>query len=353
MASASSLPKSYKAISCPGPNQGWNTIDVPVREPNEREVFIKVNASGICGSDHFVQDGTWPVEYPRTPGHEVIGRIVALGRGIDFTGRLKVGALVGVGWSGGFCNNCGPCRLGDFSGCITGQFSGFSFDGGHGEYMYAPETAVVSIPEEALENARVEELAPLLCAGTTVYGAIRSSNWQPGDICLVQGIGGLGHLAIQYAAKLGLKVYAVSSGSSKADLAKSLGAHAHVDVTATDVVAYFKALGGAKLIICTAPYAKQISTILPAVARNGTITLVSAATDGNIEVSNLLLNLNRATLRGWSCGGGYESDECIRFSTLADIKSMVKTFSLEQFTEAYDDLINGRPQFRNVIVFKD
>lgn len=224
--------------------------------------------------------------------------------------------------------------------------------------MYAPETAVITFPEESLTKASYAELAPLLCAGATVYGAIRTSNWKPGDLCIVQGIGGLGHLAIQYASKLGLRVYTVSSSSSKAELAKSLGATGHIDASATpDLVEHIRSLSptgdGAKLILCTAPYAKQISAILPAVGRNGTITLVSAATDGNIEVSNLLLNMKRATLRGWSCGGGYEMDECIRFSALAGVKAMVKTFSFEQFQEAYHDLIHGQPKFRNVIVFPE
>ncbi|KLO17370.1 GroES-like protein [Schizopora paradoxa] len=323
--SAQSFPKTYKA----GPNQGWKIIDVPVRPPGPHEVFIKILAAGLCGSDHFVEDGSWPgLQYPLTAGHENVGRVVSIGSEVsNHNGRLNPGGLVGVGWNGGYCGTCATCREGDFSGW-------------HGEYMYAPETAVITIPEEALTKASYAELAPLFCAGATAL------------------IGGLGHLAIQYASKLGLRVYTLSSSSSKAGLAKSLGATGHIDASATpDVVEHIRSLSaagdGAKLILCTAPYAKEISSILPAVGRNGTVTLVSAATDGNIEVSNLLLNMKRATLRGWSCGGGYETDECIRFSTLTGVKSMVKEFSLEQFTEAYQDLTNGRPQFRNVIVFPE
>ena len=205
-------------VSCPGPNEGWKIIDVSVRETRAHEVFLKVYSSGICGSDHFVQDGSWPgIQYPRIPGHEVIGRVVATGPAVD-QDRLRPGSLVGVGWNGGYCHTCGPCMKGDFAGCNASQYSGFSHDGGHGEYAYAPETgtypprisiiiiilimfllllAVVSIPEDALKKASYAELAPLMCAGTTVYGAIRTSKWDPGDICIVQGIGGLGHLAIQ------------------------------------------------------------------------------------------------------------------------------------------------------------
>ncbi|KAL5535505.1 hypothetical protein ACEPAF_3599 [Sanghuangporus sanghuang] len=279
--------------------------DVKVRVLKPDEVFIKVKASGLCGSDCFIQNGTWPVDYPRIPGHEVIGRIVALGSAVELN-RLKFSSLVGVGWSGGYCKSCARCRKGDFAGCIISQYNGFASDYGHGGYMYAPETAVIQIPEEAHQTASCAELAPLLCGGTTVHGVIRSSDWNPGDIAIVQGIpfsGGLGHLAIQYATKLGPKVYAVSSVSSKAELAKSLGAVAHVDASTTDVVAYFQALGGAKLH-CTACQTHIFNS---------------------------------------SC--------CIDFSFLAGAKSMVKTYSIEQFKEAYEDLVQGKPQFHNVIVF--
>ncbi|KAL5534257.1 hypothetical protein ACEPAG_719 [Sanghuangporus baumii] len=232
---------------------------------------MKVKASGLRGSDCFIQNETWlPVDYPRIPGHEATGRVIALGSAVE-SNRLKVESLLD----------------------ITSQYNGFTFNRGHGEYMREEFQSIIQIPEEALQTASCAELAHLLCGGTTVYGAVRSSNQNPGDVAIVQGVGGLGHLAIQYAAKLGLKVYAISSGSSKAELVKSLGAVAHVNASTTYVVAYFQALGGEKLIICTAPRAKLISSILPAVDRNGTLTLVSAAVDGNIEMSNSLSNMNQ------------------------------------------------------------
>jgi len=312
---------TFPTVSCIGPNSAWELVTKELREPAPDEVLIRVHASGICNSDHFVKDGAWPgLAYPRITGHEVVGRIAGVGSAITAAhgenGRFRVGSLVGVGWNGGYCNKCDYCRQGEFWACVNGGVSGFTFDGGHAEYMYAPETAVVSLLEEALQKASYAELAPLFCAGTTVYDAIRTTTWKPGDICIVQGIGGLGHLAVQYACKLGLKVYAVSSGSAKRDLALSLGAHEYIDSSTTDVVQYMQSLGGARVIVCTAPYAEQISAILPAIGKNGTITLVSAATDGLIKVNNLLLNMNRASLRGWSCGCASDTESCVKFSTL-------------------------------------
>ncbi|KAI0060475.1 GroES-like protein [Artomyces pyxidatus] len=346
-----SLPKSFTAVSCTAPHAPWKTVKVPVRTPEPHEVFIKVHASGICNSDHFVYEGAWPgLAYPRTPGHEVVGRVVSVGEGVQ-AGRFSEGELVGVGWNGGYCGACVSCREGEFWDCEMHAVTGFTHDGGHGEYMYAPVTSVVRLPEAALENSTYAELAPLLCAGITVYGALASTPHKPGDICLVQGIGGLGHLAIQYAARMGLKVYATSSGPSKAELARSLGAHEHIDSSAVDVAEYMSKLGGAKVMLCTAPSSGAISKVLPAVARGGVITVVSAATDGEVKVSTLLLNLKRATVRGWACGASSDTEQCVRFSHLADVKAMVKEYKLDEFAEAYENMITGGPKFRNVIVF--
>ncbi|RFU33157.1 hypothetical protein B7463_g3178, partial [Scytalidium lignicola] len=352
---AQSLPKTYQAIQCAEANGSWNVVTVPMRDPAPNEVLIRVHASGICGSDHFLRIGAWPgIQYPRIPGHEVIGRIAGVGAELQNGAnkdRFKIGALVGVGWNGGYCTQCDYCRKGEFWTCRNANVTGFTHDGGHAEYMFTPHTAVISLPEEVLQNSSYAELAPLCCAGVTVFHAILTSKWSPGDICLVQGLGGLGHLAVQYAAKLGLRVYAVSSGSSKRDLAMTLGAVGYVDSSKEDVVEVMQSLGGAKLIVCTAPYSKSISAILPAVAKNGMITLVSAAADGPIEVSNLLLNMSRVTLRGYACGCAPESEQCIEYSARSSVKAMVKEFSLDQFTEAYDGVMDNSARFRNVIVF--
>jgi D-arabinose 1-dehydrogenase-like Zn-dependent alcohol dehydrogenase len=329
---------------------------MPLRKPGPEEVLIRVHASGICYSDHLVKDGMWPgINYPRIPGHEVIGRVADVGlttqeaKGNE--SRFKAGALVAVGWNGGYCYRCDNCRIGEFWTCKNGHYTGFTLDGGYGEYMYALETAVIHLDEDMLKENTYAELAPLFCAGATVFDAIRTSKWSPGDRCLVQGIGGLGHLAVQYAAKMGLIVYAVSSGSSKRDLALSLGASEYIDSSTTNVVEYMQSLGGANLIICTAPNADLISAIIPAVAVNGMVTLVSAATDGDIKVSNLLLNMSRATLRGFSCGCSPDSEKCIKFSTQSNVKAMVKEFSIEEFDKAYQGVIENTARFRNVIVF--
>ncbi|KAL6304708.1 GroES-like protein [Sparassis latifolia] len=359
MTSISHLPKTYEAASCPAPNGAWQIVTQETREPAPNEVVIRVHASGICNSDHVVKDGTWPgLQYPRIPGHEVIGRIAAVGAAIADAdaaegecARFRVGALVGVGWNGGYCGRCDFCRKGDFAVCRKGGVTGFTFDGGHAQYMYAPESAVVSIAEEALQKASYAELAPLFCGGVTVFDAIRTTPFTPGDICVVQGIGGLGHLAIQYAAKLGLKVYAVSSGHAKRALALSIGAHEYIDSSTTNAVERLQAVGGARVIICTAPRAKHINEIIPALGRSGTVTLVSAATDAPIEVWNLFLNMNRASIRGWSCGCASDMEHCVKFSTLSDIKSIVKEYSLEEFAVAYEGVVRNEARFRNVIVF--
>lgn len=202
-------------VRCPTPNAPWEVVVLPLRKPGPEQVLIKVHASGICNSDHFVKDGSWPgLEYPRIPGHEVIGRVAAVGERLladaEAAKRCSIGALVGIGWNGGFCNACDYCRRGDFWTCRRVDYTGFTIDGGLGEYVYAPYTALVSIPEQALSVMSYAELAPLCCAGASVFGAINTSKWSPGDICLVQGVGGLGHLAIQYASRLGMKVRCIA-----------------------------------------------------------------------------------------------------------------------------------------------
>ncbi|KDQ08163.1 hypothetical protein BOTBODRAFT_59509 [Botryobasidium botryosum FD-172 SS1] len=350
---ASNLSKTFKAAQIDGPNQPWKIVDMPHRELKPTEVLIKVLASGICGSDHFVEDGSWPgIVYPRVAGHEVVGRVAALGSDVKPVAHLVIGALVGVGWNGGYCSVCEPCREGDFAGCVEMQVSGFTFDGGHAEYIYAPRSAVVSVPESATKYASYAEIAPMMCAGVTVYGALKASGYTPGDLCVIQGIGGLGHMAIQFAAKLGLRVYVVTTSPSKGELAKSLGAHGFF-ISSPNTVDEIQALGGAKLIICSAPYSKVISDLIPAVARNGTIMLVGATTDGKIQIDNVLFNMSRVTLKGWSCGVAKDAEECLNFAALTGVRSVVETYSLEEFSKAYGIVKTGNPKFRNVITFPE
>jgi len=366
MASLDNLPKTFKAISISGPNQPWEVKELPLQQPGSNQVLVRVHACGICASDRWVKEGTWPgLQYPRIPGHEIVGRVAALGEGIvamqkddearglvqPGNARFQLGGLVGVGWNGGYCGSCVSCRDGEYWMCLKGDVTGFTFDGGVAEYVAVPYNALVSIPESALDNADYAELAPLNCGGVSVYDAIRTSKWKPGDLCVVQGIGGLGHLAVQYAAKMGLTVYAVSSGSSKRDLALSLGAKEYIDSSASDAVAQIQALGGAKLILCTAPYAKVITGILPALAKNGTVTMVSAAMDGEVHVGNVWLNMHRACVRGWCCGASADSEQALKFSTNVGIKSVVAKFALEEYAKAYESVMDNKARLRNVIVF--
>ncbi|KAF9062148.1 hypothetical protein BDP27DRAFT_1451905 [Rhodocollybia butyracea] len=322
-----SLPETYKAVVCVKANEPWQVVDKPMRAPGPEEVLVRVHAS----------DGIWPgIAYPRIPGHEVIGRVADVRNDCSASKREQRSvsrwdhSLPSDGM-GDTAIDVRIAALETFGRAKNLNYTGFTIDGGYAEYMYAPETAVVHLDEDMLQRNSYAELAPLFCAGATVFDAIRTSKWNVGDRCLVQGIGGLGHLAVQYAAKMGLVVYAASSGSSKRDLALKLGATEYIDSSTTNVVEYMQSLGGAKLIICTAPKAELISAILPAVAINGTITLVSAATDGQIQVSNLLLNMNRATLRGFCCGCSPDMEKCVKFSTQSNVKAMVQEFPIEQF----------------------
>ncbi|KAJ5801645.1 uncharacterized protein N7518_003713 [Penicillium psychrosexuale] len=290
--------ENFTTIQCAAPQSTWDVITLELRDPAPTEVLVRVHASGICNSDHFVKDGAWPgIQYPRIPGHEIIGRIAGVGSELLKSpankDRFTIGTLVGVGWNGGYCNQCDYCRKGQFWTCRNVDYTGFTIDGGHGEYMYAPYTAIIDIAEEVLKTASYAELAPLFCAGATVFDAINTSKWSPGDICLVQG------------------VYAVSSGSSKRDLALSLGAYEYIDSSKTDVVEYMSSI---------------------AVTKNGTITLVSATTDGPIQVDNLLLNMNRATLRGFACGCAPDMEKCIEYSATNNVKAMIKVFTMDEFT---------------------
>ncbi|KAG5222625.1 cinnamyl alcohol dehydrogenase [Salix suchowensis] len=314
-------------VRCSQPNSPWEIIEVPLRAPKDNEVLIRVHASGVCNSEHFVKEGTWPgLQYPRTPGHEVIGRVAAVGsRILAHTG--KPADLNLEPW----LVQVGTVATAIAAMCVGREITGLVQMGTLPALLSmegTPNTLVVGIEEEALQKASYAELAPLFCAGATVFDAIRTTNWSPGDICVVQGVGGLGHLAVQ--------VYAVSSGPSKKDLAISLGAHEHIDSSSTDVVKYIQSLGGAQIIVCTAPYAKLISDIIPAVAKNGTVTLVSAATDKPIEV-----RFGKAEMAGK-----------LTIVLCPDVKTLVQEYTLDQFTDAYDATMANKARFRNVIVFR-
>jgi len=319
-----------------------------IPEPQQGQVLIKVQACGICHSDSLCKDGQWPgLSYPRVPGHEVVGKIVKLGPGVnkDF---WKEGDRVGAGWHGGHCFNCDRCRRGDFITCQNAKVTGFSHDGGYAEYFISPWEALVRIPEK-LDSA---EAAPLLCAGITCFNSMRHSNAKPGDLVVIIGIGGLGHLAIQYAHKMGFRVVAVSSGSDKKDLALKLGADIFVDYKSQDPIAEIHKLGGANLIINTSSAGgDQLGSYHDrALAVNGQVLVLGIV--GNINVSTLSMIVKRSGVYGWPSGTAMDSEDTLNFSAHSGVNCMIEKFTIDQVDEAYDRMINAKVKFRSVLVFE-
>lgn len=315
-------------------------IDKPT--PNENEVLIKVEACGICHSDNFVKAGAFPgIEYPRVPGHEVVGIIEETGKSVN---NWKIGQRVGVGWHGGHCFECEPCRRGDFINCQNGKISGISYDGGYAEYMTAPKEAVANVPEE-LSSV---DAAPLLCAGITVYNALRNSGIRAGDLVAVQGIGGLGHLAIQYASKMGMRTVAISTSDSKKELAKELGAHHFINTEKQDASEELQKLGGAKLILATAPHSDAISSVVDGLGIDGKLLMV-AATGEPIEVSPMQLLMGRKSAAGWPSGTAMDSEDTLNFSAMTGTKPMIEEYPLEKVNEAFERMMNNKARFRVVL----
>ncbi|MDT0688164.1 alcohol dehydrogenase [Salegentibacter sp. F188] len=330
-----------KAVQVQEKGGDFVVVDIDKPSPKENEVLIKVEACGICHSDAFVKEGVFPIDYPRVPGHEVVGIVEEVGSRVN---KWKKGQRVGVGWHGGHCFECKPCRKGDFVNCENAKISGISYNGGYAEYMTAPQEAIASIPEE-LSSA---DAAPLLCAGITVFNALRNSGIKAGDTVAVQGIGGLGHLAIQYAAKMGMRTVAISTSDDKKDLAKQLGAHHFINTGNSDAVKELKKLGGADLILATAPSSKAISSVIDGIAKNGKILMV-AATGEPIEVSPMQLLSGRKSAAGWASGTAMDSEDTLNFSALTGTKPMIEEYSLDDAAEAYDKMITNKARFRIVL----
>lgn len=317
-------------------------VDIDKPTPKENEVLIKVEACGICHSDAFVKDGMFPgLEYPRVPGHEVVGTVEKAGKNVSL---WKVGQRVGVGWHGGHCFTCEPCRRGNFINCENAKVSGISYDGGYAEYMCAPQEAIAAIPEE-LSSA---EAAPLLCAGITVYNALRNSGIRAGDLVAVQGIGGLGHLAVQYAVKMGMRTVAISTSDSKKDLAKELGAHHFINTEKEDPSEALQKLGGAKLILATAPYSDAITSVVNGLGIDGKLLMVAATMDP-IEVSPMQLLMGRKSVAGWPSGTAKDSEDTLQFSALTGTAPMIEEYPLEEVEKAYARMINNKARFRVVL----
>ena len=323
------------------PNGPFETVERPIPEPGSEWVRIRVQACGICHSDSLVKEGTWPgIAYPRVPGHEVAGVIDAVGSGDS---RWKPGQRVGVGWNGGYCGHCDPCRRGDFFACVAGAVTGISHDGGYAEYMLAPESAVALMPAELPPV----EAAPLMCAGLTTFNALRNSGARAGDVVAVLGIGGLGHLGIQYAARMGFHTVAIARGKDKEPLARQLGASLYIDSQTQDPTAQLLELGGARVILATATSGEAIGAVQGGLAINGTLLIVGAA--HSLQVSPLLLLAGRRSIQGWYSGTSIDTQDTLAFSARSGVRSMNEVFPLERASQAYERMMSGKARFRVVL----
>jgi len=333
---------TMKVAQITKPGGDFQVIEREIPKPGAGQVRIKVQACGVCHSDVFTKEGQWPgIEYPRVPGHEVVGIVDDVG--VAVTGWNK-GKRVGVGWHGGHDGTCLECRRGDFRNCRNRKVPGISYDGGYQQYMVAPVEALAAMPD-SLGDA---EAAPLLCAGITTFGALRSCGARPGDLVAVIGVGGLGHLAIQFANKFGYKVAAIARGSANATLAKKLGAAQYIDSTSSNVAAALQQLGGAQVILATAPSSKAMSEAIDGLAPNGRLMVVGADS-GAIEVTPIQLITEVRTIHGWASGTPADSVDTLRFAQQSGVRPMIETYPLEHAAEAYARMISGKAQFRVVL----
>ena len=324
------------------PGAAFEIVEREIPEPAAGQVLIKVKACGVCHSDVLTKEGSWPgIQYPRVPGHEVVGIIADVGDGVSV---WKKGQRVGVGWHGGQDGTCRQCRRGDFRNCENLKVAGISYDGGYQQYMVAPVEALASVPE-SLNDA---DAAPLLCAGITTYNALRHSGAFPGDLVAVQGIGGLGHLGIQFANKSGYDVVAIGRGSENAPLAKKLGARLYIDSQATNAAQELQKLGGAQVILATAPSSKAMSQLIDGLGPNGTLMVIGAAADA-IEVTPLQLILGSKRIQGWASGTAADSEDTLRFAEKTGVRPMIETYPLDKAEEAYARMMSGKAQFRVVL----
>jgi D-arabinose 1-dehydrogenase-like Zn-dependent alcohol dehydrogenase len=333
---------TMKVAQVSKPGADFQIVEREVPTPGAGQVRIKVQACGVCHSDVLTKEGSWPgIQYPRVPGHEVAGIIDEVGTGVS---AWKKGQRVGVGWHGGRDGTCRECRRGDFRNCQNLQIPGISYDGGYQQYMVAPLEALVAIPETLSDT----EAAPLLCAGITTYNALRHSGALPGDLVAVQGIGGLGHLGIQFANKFGYKVAAIGRGSENAALAKKLGASVYIDSESTNAAEALQKLGGAQVILATAPSSKAMSELFDGLGPNGKLIVVGVTFDP-IEVTPVQLINGSRSIQGWAAGTSADEEDTLRFAELTGVRPMIETYPLEKAAEAYARMMSGKAEFRVVL----
>jgi alcohol dehydrogenase len=331
-----------RAMVVPQAGAKLELIERDLPQPGKHEVRVRVHACGVCHSDALTVNGHMPgLKYPRVPGHEVIGTVDALGTDVE---GWEPGTRVGIGWSPGACGRCSPCRHGNAFGCLTIQgATGVSRDGGYATHMLAHASALARVPA-GLDS---EESAPLLCAGITTFNALRNSGARAGDLVAIHGVGGLGHLGIQFAARLGFRVAAVSRGADKEQLARSLGAHDYIDSAGADAAAALRALGGARVILATVTEAAAMQAIAGGLGLNGTLMVIGGV--GAFPVDSLELLRKRAAVKGWYSGTSVDSEDTLRFSQQAGVTSMNEIYPLEQAQAAYERMMSGKARFRVVL----
>lgn len=338
-----SLPKTYKAVVIDSANGGWDLRDVELKHPGKGQVLVKVLACGVCFSDVAMASGHMGNVFPRVPGHEIVGDIVEVGEEVT---RFKGGERVGGPWHGGHDGQCRQCQRSQFQMCDNEVINGVSQDGGFAEYVLLRSEAVVRVPKE-IDPAVA---APLLCAGVTVFNGIRKMHVEQGALVAVQGLGGLGHLAVQYAKKMGYEVVALSSGDDKADFAKQLGAHHYINTKLTDASAELTKLGGASIIVQTAPSPKAVGPLVGGLAPGG--KLLSLAPVGPVEFDTAALVMKGASVHGWPSGHALDSEEAIHFAMTHDVQCMIERYPLSEIQTAVSTLLAGKPRFRNVLIME-
>jgi D-arabinose 1-dehydrogenase-like Zn-dependent alcohol dehydrogenase len=335
------MPKMKVAI-VPKAKADFELIERDIPTPGTGQVRIKVAGCGVCFSDHMVKDGLMPwISYPRSPGHEITGVIDEIGPHVT---SLKKGQKVGVGWHGGHDFTCLQCRRGDFINCINEKWTGIHYDGGYAEYMIAPWEAVAAMPD-GLDPI---EAAPLLCAGITTFNALRHGGAIPGDLVAVLGVGGLGHLGIQFANKFGYQVVGISRGKESEPLARKLGAHVYIDSSATNAAEELKKLGGARLILSTAPSGKAMASLVDGLSANGRMLVIGAGPDP-IEVQTGTMIFGNKELKGWASGTAPDSEDTLRFAAYTGVRAMIEKYPLDKVNEAYNRMTSGKAQFRVVL----
>ena len=335
------MPK-MRAVQVSRPNGPFEIVEREIPQPGPGSVRIKVQACGICHSDSFVKEATFPgIQYPRVPGHEIIGLIDAVGPN---TRRWTPGQRVGVGWNGGYCGYCDACRRGDFFACQTATLiTGITSDGGYADYMIADGSAVALVPE----GLSAVEGAPLMCAGVTTFNCLRNSGARAGDVVGVLGLGGLGHLGVQYAAKMGFRTVAIARGADEESLARKLGAQHYINNQAQDPAAELRKLGGAKVIIATAPSAEAMAAVIGGLGANGALMIIGVG--GPISVSPAQLIGGSLSVKGWYSGMAIDSQDTLAFSILSGVRSMNEILPLQRAAEAYDRMMSGKARFRVVL----